>query len=84
MSTLAPDMITQALASAVKAPSPYNTQPWRFVVDGSRIDLFLDRDRVLHVADPDAREARLACGAALCNLRLALRAAGHEIGRAHV
>lgn len=72
-------LITDALRSAVKAPSPYNTQPWRFVVDGPRIDLLLDTDRVLGVADPEAREARLACGAALFNLRLGIRAHGRTV-----
>lgn len=66
--------ITAALEAAVRAPSPFNTQPWMFEVDGDRIDLMLDRRRVLGVADPDAREARLSCGAALANLRIALRA----------
>lgn len=79
MNTLAPELITDALERAVKAPSPYNTQPWRFVVDGYRIELWLDRARVLQTADPDAREARLACGAALLNLRLAVRAHGHAV-----
>lgn len=67
-------VISDALAAAVRAPSPCNTQPWRFEVHGHRIDLLLDRDRVLTVADPEAREARLACGAALCNLRVSIRA----------
>ncbi|MBA0126889.1 nitroreductase family protein [Haloechinothrix sp. YIM 98757] len=66
-------IIDRALADAVLAPSPCNTQPWWFRVRGDRIDLYLDRGRVLPVADPDAREALLACGAALCNLRVSLR-----------
>lgn len=68
--------ISAALEAAVRAPSAFNTQPWLFDVDGGRIDLILDRSRVLQVSDPDAREARLSCGAALANLRLALRAQG--------
>lgn len=65
---------TLALEAAVRAPSPFNTQPWHFGVAGDRIVLRLDRSRVLEVADPDAREARLACGAALANVRIQLRA----------
>ena len=73
--------IDRALAAAVRAPSPCNTQPWRFVVDGNRIDVLLDRDRVLAVADPDGREARLSCGAAVFNLAITVRANGKS---AHV
>ncbi|MCG8915562.1 nitroreductase family protein, partial [Actinokineospora sp. PR83] len=53
-----------------------NTQPWSFVAAADHIDTRLDRARVLPVADPGGHEARLSCGAALANLRLALRAAG--------
>jgi len=76
MSQLLPTVFDQALASAVRAPSPHNTQPWRFVVEDDLIEVWLDRERVLTVADPDAREARLSCGAAALNLTICLRANG--------
>lgn len=66
----------EVIADAVAAPSVHNTQPWRFVVRGDEVELHLDPERLLPVADPDGREARLSCGAALFNLRLALRVRG--------
>ncbi|WP_158886745.1 hypothetical protein [Amycolatopsis anabasis] len=71
-----PSPIDQALAAAVRAPSPHNTQPWLFEVDSDRIGVLLDHQRVLAVADPDAKQARLACAAAAFNLRIALRMNG--------
>ncbi|RZQ65930.1 Acg family FMN-binding oxidoreductase [Amycolatopsis suaedae] len=71
-----PTPVDQALAAAVRAPSPHNTQPWCFRVGPDRVELRLDRDRVLRVADPDGREARLSCGAALLNLTITLAANG--------
>jgi len=62
------------VAAAGAAPSTHNTQPWRFVVEPDAIHLHLDPSRALPVIDPTGREARISCGAALLNLRLALRA----------
>lgn len=76
MSRPHPTMFEQALASAVRAPSPHNSQPWRFVLDGETIEVWLDRARVLGVADPLAAEARLSCGAAAFNAVVSLRGAG--------
>jgi Nitroreductase family len=71
------------ITEAVWAPSVHNTQPWWFTADGRQISLYADAGRGLPAADPDGREMMMSCGAALFNLRLALRALGY-IPRAQV
>ena len=73
---LAPDRFAGLVADAVRAPSMHNTQPWRFRLTGSGIDVLLDPQRLLPAGDPTGRAARVACGAAVFNLRLALAVAG--------
>lgn len=58
---------------ATLAPSSHNSQPWRFVVCGNRLDVKADRTRALRVVDPDDRELAISCGAALFHARVALR-----------
>jgi hypothetical protein len=72
-------LIEKALADAVLAPSPHNTQPWLFEVGEEQVDVLLDESRVLLVADPRGREARMACGAALLNIRISLRVQGLHV-----
>jgi nitroreductase len=62
---------------AVLAPSGHNTQPWRFRVAGDALELWADRTRSLPVSDGDGRELIISCGAALYNIRAAMRHYGH-------
>lgn len=73
---LRPDQVEDVLEAAGRAPSLHNSQPWRFRVGPHAIELSVDPRRRLPVADPDDRELRMACGAALFNLRLALHGLG--------
>lgn len=70
------DEVTDVLATAALAPSLHNTQPWRFRLAPDRVELHPDAGRGLAATDPEHRELRLSCGAALYNLRLALRRHG--------
>jgi nitroreductase len=67
-----------AAAAAGLAPSVHNTQPWRWRVFRTRLDLFADRSRQLGVADPDGRLLMISCGAALHHARVALTAEGWQ------
>src|SRR6516225_8686290 len=56
------------IATAARAPSVQNTQPWRFRVGDYVIELYADLGRKLKV-DPAGRELLISCGAALFGLR---------------
>ncbi|WP_405089151.1 Acg family FMN-binding oxidoreductase [Microbispora sp. NBC_01389] len=67
------------LTVAGQAPSVLNTQPWRLeAIRGEFAELLADPDRRLRVSDPRGRSLHVSCGAALFNLRLAVRTAGHR------
>ena len=63
---------------AVLAPSSHNTQPWSFKIVDDTVELYADKTRALPVADPDYRELIISCGAALFNLRIAIRHFGYS------
>ncbi|HEX6968370.1 MAG TPA: nitroreductase [Micromonosporaceae bacterium] len=69
------DLIGAATA-AIRAPSLHNIQPWRFRLHDGGIEVLTDARRRLPVTDPNGWGARVSCGAALYNLRLALAVAG--------
>ena len=60
------------------APSILDTQPWRWQIDASSLELWADRSRQLHVADPHGRLLTISCGAALHHAKLALAVLGHD------
>lgn len=74
--SLTDNMVRRLIEAAAAAPSIHNTQPWRFRVCGDVIEMHGDPSRMLWVADPLGRALHLSCGAALFNLRLAIRMAG--------
>ena len=71
--------MTRLMRDADAAPSILNTKPWKFEkVADNRIELHPDWTRHLTVIDPRHRELVISCGAALFNLRMAIRVTGHD------
>ncbi len=68
--------LRHAVASAVRAPSLHNSQPWRFRLRDGAIEVLADPIRRLPTADQTGWAVRIACGAATLNARLALAAQG--------
>jgi len=66
------------LTLATRAPSIHNTQPWRWRVGPTSLDLFCEPDLQLHNTDPDGRELILSCGVALNHCVVALAAMGWQ------
>lgn len=79
--TIEPDLapvLRRAAVHATLAHSVRNTQPWRFVLSGSTLEIHADWTRRLRVLDPRGRQLVISCGSAVFNARVALAAAGHE------
>lgn len=66
--------------AAILAASPHNTQPWRFRITNSAIELHIDTNRNVGALDPFLREEHIGMGCALENLMLASAANGYEAG----
>jgi hypothetical protein len=72
------DGLRKCLLAASAAPSLHNSQPWLFRPRGEIVDVLVDRRRQLTTLDPDGREMFVSVGAAVFNLRVAVRAQGRE------
>jgi nitroreductase len=72
--SLDPATVRAVLSLANRAPSVHNSQPWRWRVGSSTIELFPDLSRALPTMDPEGRDLLISCGAALHHLQVALRA----------
>lgn len=70
------DTLRTVLALATRAPSIYNTQPWRWQVGTASLDIYSQPDLQLPNTDPDGRDLLLSCGAALHHCVVALSAMG--------
>ncbi|MCI3928873.1 Acg family FMN-binding oxidoreductase [Streptomyces sp. AN091965] len=62
--------------AAILAPSLHNSQPWLFACSDNALLLYADHRRRLPFCDPYGRQLVISGGAALFNLRLAMRHLG--------
>lgn len=68
--------IAAIIRYATLAANGHNTQPWRFRVGESTIDILPDLSRATPVVDPDNHHLFVSLGCAAENLRIAATAAG--------
>ena len=86
------DSVYRLLELVQRAPSVHNTQPWYFRIaaedridicarfgDGAAAEFTMTGNGRLPVSAALRRELILSCGAALYNLRLAIRVTGHDL-----
>jgi hypothetical protein len=64
------------IATAARAPSVHNSQPWVFRVGAQAVELWCDPRRKTR-DDAIGREMLISCGGALFGLRLAVRSLGY-------
>lgn len=69
----------RALAVALLAPNPHNTQPWiADLREPDAVTLYADQTRLLPETDPPSRQIMIGCGAFLELLRMAAAAQGYQ------
>ncbi|GAB2584030.1 NAD(P)H nitroreductase [Paractinoplanes abujensis] len=68
--------LEMAARASLRAPSVFNTQPWKWRLTGDVLELSSDPARRLGVTDAEGRLLLLSCGGALHHARLYLAAAG--------
>jgi nitroreductase len=64
--------------AAILSANPHNSQPWRFRISPSAIDMFVDPSRNIGNIDPYRREQHIGLGCSLENLLIAAQAKGYN------
>lgn len=67
-----------AVAAAILAANPHNSQPWTFHVTDHAVEVFTDPTRGTGTLDPFGREHQIGMGCAVENLVLAAGARGYR------
>jgi nitroreductase len=75
--------LESAARASLRAPSVFNTQPWKWRITGDVMELTSDPARRLGVTDAEGRLLLLSCGGALHHARVRLAAQSWlvEVGR---
>jgi nitroreductase len=77
-SSAARTALESAARVSLRAPSVFNTQPWRWHIRGEEMRLWSDPERRLGVTDAEGRLLLLSCGGALHHARMAFGAQGWQ------
>lgn len=77
------DKMMFLLRYAILAPSTHNTQPWKFHIKNSKIQVFADKERWLKIADSEQREFYISVGCALENLLITADHFGYDANVAY-
>jgi nitroreductase len=64
--------------AAILSANPHNSQPWRFRISSSAIDVLADSDRNIGNMDPVRREQHIGLGCCLENLMIAAQAKSYD------
>lgn len=70
--------LEDAARESLRAPSVFNTQPWKWRLTGDTLELSSDPARRLGVTDAEGRLLLISCGGALHHARASLAAAGWQ------
>ncbi|WP_227982004.1 Acg family FMN-binding oxidoreductase [Nocardia spumae] len=70
--------VEAAVELAGRAPSLHNSQPWRWIFDGTAMRLYSVPERMLPATDNTGRQLTISCGIVLDHLRAAMAAQGRR------
>jgi hypothetical protein len=70
--------LESAARASLRAPSVFNTQPWKWRITADALELSADPERRLGVTDAEGRLLLLSCGGALHHARVSLAAQGRR------
>jgi hypothetical protein len=71
--------IIRAIAWGIRAPSPHNTQSWKFrPVSDTAALLYVDEKRLLPATDPPARQIHIGAGCCIETLAIGMTTEGYD------